>query len=216
MLTGISSDAELQSLEKLFSAGELLRITDLLQKTMAGLSKSLNLRTDAELCLLQLCNPALQLDAAALGARLSRLEEAVASGKVAISTASPAPPTAATPPRPNERIRRLGTMCPPPHTADDAPPWDDEISSQAPPAPSVPPAPKDAPIGFWTDLTAKSPTADGATGKHVSGQSHRGAAGRYTSDYNPVPHSVAAAATDSYGQNFSGCRPRPCWAAPSR
>lgn len=77
MLTGISSDAELQSLEKLFSAGELLRITDLLQKTMAGLSKSLNLRTDAELCLLQLCNPALQLDAAALGARLSRLEEAV-------------------------------------------------------------------------------------------------------------------------------------------
>ena len=44
---------------------------------------------------------------------------------------------------------------PPPHTADDAPPWDDEISSQAPPAPSVPPAPKDAPIDFWTDLTAK-------------------------------------------------------------
>ena len=155
MLTGISSDAELQSLEKLFSAGELLRITDLLQKTMAGLSKSLNLRTDAELCLLQLCNPALQLDAAALGARLSRLEEAVASGKVAISTASPAPPTAATPPRPNAEDTPPWDDVPPPHTADDAPPWDDEISSQAPPAPSVPPAPKDAPIGFWTDLTAK-------------------------------------------------------------
>lgn len=155
MLTGISSDAELQSLEKLFSAGELLRITDLLQKTMAGFSKSLNLRTDAELCLLQLCNPALQLDAAALGARLSRLEEAVAGGKVAISAAPPAPPTAATPPRSNAEDTPPWDDVPPPHTADDAPPWDDEISSQAPPAPSVPPAPKDAPIGFWTDLTAK-------------------------------------------------------------
>ena len=145
MLTGLSSDAELQALGSRFSAGELLRMTDLLQKTMAGLSRSLNLRTDAELCLLQLCNPALQLDAAALGARLEKLEQAVAGGAVpaALAPVRQAPAEAQTPPWEDDA---------PPHTEADAPPWDE---APAAPSPQPPSAAAAAPIGFWTDLTAR-------------------------------------------------------------
>ncbi|MBQ1264783.1 MAG: hypothetical protein IIY04_05125, partial [Oscillospiraceae bacterium] len=57
-------------------------LTELLQQTITNLRTSSNERVDAELCLLQMCNPNLMLDAQSLGARLSRVEEQLASGIV--------------------------------------------------------------------------------------------------------------------------------------
>lgn len=80
MLSGVTTDREALALQERFAAGELLRLTELLQQTIAGLRTSVNERVDAELCLLQMCNPTLSLDAQSIGARLSRVEEQLASG----------------------------------------------------------------------------------------------------------------------------------------
>lgn len=80
MLTGVCSDKEALELLERFSAAELLRITALLQQTAADFRKSANRRVDAELCLIQLCQPQLSLDAQALSARIGQLEERLASG----------------------------------------------------------------------------------------------------------------------------------------
>ncbi len=60
---------------------------DLLQKTIAGFSKSGSRRMDAEFCLIDLCRPELNLDAQAINARLTSLEEKIASGQIAIAAA---------------------------------------------------------------------------------------------------------------------------------
>jgi len=138
MLSGVCTDEELRALLGRFSAGELLRISRILQSTAAGFSASANRRIDAELCLIELCSPEAQTDAASLNARLSRLEQAAASG---VSLAAPKPEKAA-----------------------DGLPWDDD----APPAPDDADAPPEEtrapaakapakngdglPVGFWTDL----------------------------------------------------------------
>ncbi len=139
MLTGIATTPELQQLLPRFSAPELLRIVTVLQQTMFDFSKSVNQRTDAELCLLELTTPALQLDAAALSARLGRLEEAFASGMVPVQQ---------------------------PAVKSEAPPWDEELppppddAGAPPPSPGEPDSPPQAandetPVGFWPDLVKK-------------------------------------------------------------
>lgn len=142
MLSGVCTDQEITALSGKFSPGELLRVTNILQRTASGLSKSANSRLDAELCLMELCSPALQLDAQGLGARLSRVEEQLKSGVVAVQTPSQ------------------------PKSRDDAP-WDEDRpplpdDSDAPPSQETPVQQKSAqkpqagsvPLGFWTDLTA--------------------------------------------------------------
>lgn len=51
-----------------------------MQETAAQLQFSVNRRTDAELCILKLCDETLSGDLAALGARIARLEEQIAAG----------------------------------------------------------------------------------------------------------------------------------------
>ncbi len=80
LVSGLCSEEELRTLSSLFSRGELLRMVSLLQELLAGRAKSLNLRVDAELCLIRLCNPALQNDLDSFTARLTRIEESLASG----------------------------------------------------------------------------------------------------------------------------------------
>lgn len=80
LVSGLCSEEELRALSSLFSRGELLRMVSLLQELLAGRAKSLNLRVDAELCLIRLCNPALQNDMDSFTARLTRIEESLASG----------------------------------------------------------------------------------------------------------------------------------------
>ncbi len=134
MLSGVASDAEAKKLSAAFSGGELIRIMEKLEQTMAGFTRSSSRRLDAELCLISLCQPQLQLDAVALNARLTRLEEQIQSGNITV-TAVAAPgavqePEEERPPLPDD---------------EDAPP-------EAPPMPELPP--QEAPVGFWADLVA--------------------------------------------------------------
>ena len=105
MLTGTCTDEELNRLLPLFTAEELLRLTGLLLDTIAAFRTSANRRIDAELCLIQMCEPAMRLDPAALNARISRLEEAFAGGSFVpkAAPAEPEPEQPAAPEQPQER-----------------------------------------------------------------------------------------------------------------
>ena len=136
MLSGVTEDAETAALAKIFSGGELVRMMELIEKTAAGFTRSDSRRLDAELCIISLCQPELQLDAQALNARLTRLEEQIKSGSfVAAVPAASAPQQAADddddrPPMPSD---------------EDAPPAEDDMPQ--------PPA-DESPMGFWPDLVA--------------------------------------------------------------
>lgn len=92
MLTGVCTDGEMKALLPCFTPAELLRITARLQDTCSGFNRSANRRIDAELCLIELCEPSLSLDAKALNARLARVEETLASGQITVKTEKPAEP----------------------------------------------------------------------------------------------------------------------------
>ncbi len=134
MLSGVASDQEVLELTKALSSGELVRMMNLLQATLAGFTRSASRRMDAELCILELCQPELRLDAKALNARLTRLEEQLKSGSF----------VAAAPKQVKPRVTEdLDEDRPPMPGDEDAPPMEDE-----PPKPQ----PSQAPIGFWPDL----------------------------------------------------------------
>lgn len=136
MLSGVSTLSEAQSLKDRLSAGELVRIMGLLQETMAGFTRGGKTRMDGELCVIRLCQPELSLAPDALNARLTRLEEAVASG-IRVQSAPAAPVD-----NPEER--------PPLPGDEDAPPMPTEAS----PAPQ-PSQDYEMPVGFWTDLVSR-------------------------------------------------------------
>ena len=100
MLSGICGDQQALSLKERFSAGELLRLTELLQQTVSGFARSTNRRLDAELCLLQMCRPELQTDTQSLNARIGRLEEQLASGSISIKREQPPKPEEREPEKP--------------------------------------------------------------------------------------------------------------------
>ncbi len=80
MLSGIADESQAAELEKLFAPAELLRDLTLVQAAKGAVSKNADARVAAELCLMQLCEPSLKLDAQSLGARVSKLEERLATG----------------------------------------------------------------------------------------------------------------------------------------
>lgn len=86
----------------------LLFMTDTIQRTAAALPDSIRQRTDAELCLLRLCDESLCGDPSALEGRVSALEDAVRSG------AAPARrPAAAPAPAQEERPAPVREECRP-------------------------------------------------------------------------------------------------------
>ena len=85
LLSGVASDDEVKQLSQRFTAAELVRMLSLIQQTAAGFTRSASRRMDAELCIMRLCQPELQLDAQSLNTRLSRLEEQVSSGQFVVS-----------------------------------------------------------------------------------------------------------------------------------
>ena len=133
MLSGVADDREAIALAKVISDGELVRMMNLLQQTMAGFTRSASRRMDAELCLLNLCQPELSLDAKALNARLTRVEEQLRTGDF-VASVKPA-----VKPAPNVASEEEDELPPPPDDAD------------APPAEEVVPV-VEAPVGFWMDL----------------------------------------------------------------
>ena len=133
MLSGVASDQETLALGKAFGSGELVRMMERIQETVAAFTRSSSRRMDAELCLVELCQPELNTDVSALNARLTRLEEQWKTGAVML------PQKAAKPAAPVE-----DEELPPPPDDDDAPP-----EAEASPAPKPQ---NDAPAGFWLDL----------------------------------------------------------------
>ena len=136
MLSGVASDKETLELTKAISGAELVRMMNLIQSTMAGFTRSASRRMDAELCILELCQPELSLDAKALNARLTRLEEQIRSGSFT----------------PAHSGKAVGAEVPEDYD-DDRPPLPDD--DDAPPLMEEPPAqPSQAPLGFWSELVA--------------------------------------------------------------
>lgn len=130
MLSGVASDEESKALARRFSGGELVRMIGLLQQTVAGFTRSASRRMDAELCIMSLCDPGLQMDAQSLNARLSRLEEQFRSGAVPVRREPSVP----------ESLPQEDEEFPPPPDDDQAPP---ELQADAG---------DEGPVGFWTDL----------------------------------------------------------------
>ena len=134
MLSGVASDKEIQELTKALSSAELVRMMNLIQVTLSGFTRSASRRMDAELCILEMCQPELSLDAKALNARLTRLEEQIKSG----SFVAAAKPQAAAAPVEDDYD-------------DDRPPMPDD--EDAPPVrEELPPQRNEAPVGFWSEL----------------------------------------------------------------
>ena len=90
MLSGVASDSEVKALSQRFTYGELVRMLETVQRTAAGFVRSASRRLDAELCIVNLCQPELQLDAESLNARLTRLEDQIKSGSITCTTPAPA------------------------------------------------------------------------------------------------------------------------------
>ena len=134
MLSGVADEKEAANLAKAISDGELVRMINLLQQTLLGFTRSASRRVDTELCLVNLCQPELSLDAKALNARLTRLEEQLRTGAFV-----QAAPQKVAPAQPEDIFDE---ELPPPPDDDDAPYVPEEA-----PAPQMP-------VGFWTDLTA--------------------------------------------------------------
>ena len=86
LLSGVASDEKTMELAKAFSHGELVRMLNLIQQTVAGFTRSASRRLDVEMCIMNLCQPELNLQAESLNARLTRLEDQMKSGVV---TAAP-------------------------------------------------------------------------------------------------------------------------------
>ena len=135
MLSGVADDRDTIALSREISDGELVRMMNLLQETMAGFTRSASRRMEAELCLLNLCQPELSLDAKALNARLTRLEEQLRTGDFVVA-AKPQISEESAP-----IVEEAEEELPPPPDDADAPPAQEEPVIQAP-------------VGFWTDLTA--------------------------------------------------------------
>lgn len=89
MLSGVATDKETKELSQSFSSGELVRMMNIIQDTLFGLSKSSSRRMDAELCLVNLCQPELDTDTQALLARLTRLEDQIKADCFTAVTAQP-------------------------------------------------------------------------------------------------------------------------------
>ena len=136
MLSGVASDQEATALAGKLSAGELVQIMEQLEATMSGFTRSASRRMDAELCLIRLCQPELQLDPQSLNARLTRMEEQLKNG--AFVAAKQAVKTQAE--EPEEEL-------PPMPDDDDAPPEVNAVPLQPEPADQTP-------VGFWAELVA--------------------------------------------------------------
>ena len=125
LLSGVYDRKSLSDMTADVPMRRLLFMTDTIQRTAAALPDSICQRTDAELCLLRLCDESLCGDPSALEGRVSALEDAVRSG------AAPARrPAAAPAPAQEER--------PAPVREERPAPEPEEAPATTAPAPSAP------------------------------------------------------------------------------
>ncbi len=122
LLTGGYDEATMRELGEQFSAARLLQVLTSLQDALARLPRSGSRRTEAELCLIRLCDESLDSSVSGLSARIAQLEERLARG-IPVQSA------------PQEAARPGKKQAPP----DDPPPWEEEL----PPPPEEEPGAPD-------------------------------------------------------------------------
>ena len=154
LLTGGYDSQTMDSLLRQADSARLIAICTTLQRAAADMNVSVNRRTDAELCLLKLCDETLSGDLSAINARLARLEQQMATGvryaaaEGAAQAEKPAPAKTAAKPTAVEDEA-------PPPWEDSAPAPADESFDDAPPPygePAEPERPQSA-------MTAPAPQA---------------------------------------------------------
>ena len=133
MLSGVASDEEVFTLSERFSSGELVRMMNLLQNTVFGFTRSASRRMDAELCIVNLCQPELDLDMTSILARLTRVEEQIQTGAFSVPVAKPLPDAAAL------EMPDQNDLTSPPTEAEQG-----DLSAVV----------DQTPVGFWTDVAA--------------------------------------------------------------
>ena len=123
LLTGGYDSQTMDGLLRQADSARLIAICTTLQRTAADMNVSVNRRTDAELCLLKLCDETLSGDLSAINARLARLEQQMATGvryAAAEGTAQAEKPAPAK------------TAAKPTAVEDEAPPpWEDSVPASA-------------------------------------------------------------------------------------
>ena len=139
LMAGGYDEATLRRLGERLSAPRLLQMLTQLQTAGAGLARSSNRRTDAELCIIRLSDEGLDESFAGLSARIARLEERLAQGVTAA-----VPESGRTPVRPGrldgvsrveDAVKKQPAEVVGPHKEGDSPPWEEE----RPPLPDEPP-----------------------------------------------------------------------------
>ena len=166
LLTGGYDSQTMDGLLRQADSARLIAICTTLQRTAADMNVSVNRRTDAELCLLKLCNETLSGDLSAINARLARLEQQMATGvryaaEGAAQAEKPAPAKTAAKPTAVEDEA-------PPPWEDSAPAPADESFDDAPPPygePAEPERPQSAtpapaPQAAEAKAEASAPTGD--------------------------------------------------------
>ncbi len=134
MLSGVASDSETKALAEHFSSGQLVRMLNLIQSTVAGFNRSASRRMDAELCIVNLCQPELDTDTQALIARLTRIEDQISTGSF---TATAAP-----------KVEKAAPVI----AMDEHPAAVTEVDRAVEESPKV--IEDQAPVGFWSDVVA--------------------------------------------------------------
>ena len=139
MLSGVASDEDVKKMAGKFSAGELVRMLNLIQDTVAGFSRSANRRMDAELCIINLCTPQLEADVPSLLARLTKIEDQISTGSFTVAVAPVRENAAPASPE----VPSVTVSTPEPRS---------EEVVQEEPAPVV--MEDEAPVGFWNDVVS--------------------------------------------------------------
>lgn len=128
LLTGGYDGQTMGSLLRQADSARLIAICTTLQRAAADVNVSVNRRTDAELCLLKLCDETLSGDLSAINARLARLEQQMATGVRYAAAES----TAQVVPAPAEKPAPARAAAKPTAVEDEAPPpWEDSAPAPA-------------------------------------------------------------------------------------
>ena len=124
LLTGGYDSQTMDGLLRQADSARLIAICTTLQRAAADMNVSVNRRTDAELCLLKLCDETLSGDLSAINARLARLEQQMATGVRYAAAES----TAQVVPAPAEKPAPARAAAKPTAVEDEAPPpWEDSV-----------------------------------------------------------------------------------------
>lgn len=128
LLTGSYDSQTMDGLLRQADSARLIAICTTLQRAAADMNVSVNRRTDAELCLLKLCDETLSGDLSAINARLARLEQQMTAGVRYAAAES----TAQVVPAPAEKPAPAKTAAKPTAVEDEAPPpWEDSAPAPA-------------------------------------------------------------------------------------